>query len=218
MITFMIYLNIRKMIVFVSLMKLRQDAILLSCEVHAAESWQTNLDKDWFRVFPTAVQPSWEFIPCLLIPHCHDFDRQISQEVLHLLAHWEGFKPTSPKMAGIKRTCFFMFFQVAPCEQLARWSWRRTSLGPAWVSAMKFTQTRHQQVWNFNALHLTCLMQFLVWSILWMTLNLLVYKSGHSNGSEIDVCCCGAFGPDIPGTTMKNLHQLSWMNTKLNLS
>ena len=136
MITFMIYLNIRKMIVFVSLMKLRQDAILLSCEVHAAESWQTNLDKDWFRVFPTAVQPSWEFIPCLLIPHCHDFDRQISQEVLHLLAHWEGFKPTSPKMAtGIKRTCFFMFFQVAPCEQLARWSWRCTSLGPAWVSA-----------------------------------------------------------------------------------
>lgn len=58
MITFMIYLNIRKMIVFVSLMKLRQDAILLSCVVHAAESWQTNLDKDWFRVFPTAVQPS----------------------------------------------------------------------------------------------------------------------------------------------------------------
>lgn len=213
MITFMIYLNIRKMIVFVSLMKLRQDAILLSCEVHAAESWQTNLDKDWFRVFPTAVQPSWEFIPCLLIPHCHDFDRQISQEVLHLLAHWEGFKPTSPKMAGIKRTCGTCFFKW---HLVNNWHGGHEDVR-VWVQ-LESQQWRHQQVWNFNALHLTCLnVQFLV-SILWMTLNLLVYKSGHSNGSEIDVCCCGAFGPDIPGTTMKNLHQLSWMNTKLNLS
>lgn len=161
MITFMIYLNIRKMIVFVSLMKLRQDAILLSCEVHAAESWQTNLDKDWFRVFPTAVQPSWEFIPCLLIPHCHDFDRQISQEVLHLLAHWEGFKPTSPKMAGIKRTCGTCFFKW---HLVNNWHGGHEDVR-VWVQLES-----QQQVWNFNALHLTCLnfYQFLVWSILWL--------------------------------------------------